>query len=221
MQHVSLIWDHCRSIYIHMDICTPQTSSTSSVSFRNYSIFNTDLFGRGAKKGLLSWLPNEGTLILNNVHKAPLGVLPLLEREVATSSINASLDEDFFMMDDDDELDDDTIDAAISSASSFGKSSFPRRKILRPRHPRIIMTAETRVPALESYAKVIKVPPLRVRPDDIDDIAKYFMRTLARQRGLGSVSLTVEACMSCHLYTFMVVLVHLYIVNNTIDYRVR
>lgn len=45
----------------------------------------SDLMGRYAKRGLLSWLPPEATIILDNVHKAPPAVLPLLEKAVATA----------------------------------------------------------------------------------------------------------------------------------------
>jgi len=132
----------------------------------------SELLGRGAKRGLLSWMPSEGTIILNNVHKATKSVRPLLEREVSTASILASLDD--VSLDEDDEIcfDDPT-----------GKGG---TQCMHPL-PRIVMTAETRVPEFEKCAHVIKVPPLRVRPDDIDALATYYLKRLARQAGLGLV----------------------------------
>lgn len=45
----------------------------------------SELIGRYAKRGLLSWVPPDGTIILDNVHKAPPSVLPFLQRTVATA----------------------------------------------------------------------------------------------------------------------------------------
>ena len=174
----------------------------------------SELIGRGAKKGLMYWLPNEATLVLNNVHKAPASVLPILQREVSTASVAASMDEDFDFeyefnnsstMDGEDygsEENDDVLSSvldSVSSSTSSNKSTtttttFPTRKRLPPcRFPRIIMVAETRVPKLEEYSSVIKVPPLRVRPEDIDDLAEYLLKVLSRQKGLGKMTLTPEA----------------------------
>ncbi|PSC70095.1 ATPase AAA [Micractinium conductrix] len=46
----------------------------------------SELFGAGKKKGLLYWLPPEGTLLLNNIHKAPKAVLPLIKSTVDSVS---------------------------------------------------------------------------------------------------------------------------------------
>lgn len=132
----------------------------------------SELFGRGARRGLLSWLPPEGTLILNNIHKAPPVVRPLLEREVATASMVASMD-----------FEDIDLEDLIAA------KAVPQRQQL----PRIVMTAEVRVPDLEIHARVIKVPPLRVRPEDIGDLAAYYLKRLARQRGLGPLTLAPAA----------------------------
>lgn len=132
----------------------------------------TELFGKGSKRGLLSWLPPRSALLLNNVHKAPESVLPLLEKELITASVAASLDEDEQIF-----IDDQGHSTTASSCL-----------------PRILMTAETCVSLLDKYATVIRVPPLRVRPEDIDDLTRYFIRSLGRQRGIGrSLELTPEA----------------------------
>jgi polyferredoxin len=152
----------------------------------------SELIGRGAKKGLLYWVPNEGTLILNNVHKAPPSVLPILQREVATASVASSMDltrvEGFDLIDGYDEDEDEVVVDVLTAAGTLA-----RRKVPRCLFPRIIMTGEQRVPKLEEFATVIKVPPLRVRPEDIDDFAFYLLKTLSRQRGLGPLRLTPEA----------------------------
>ena len=60
--------------------------------------------------------------------------------------------------------------------------------------PRIIMTAEQRVPLLENLcSSVIQVPPLRVRPQDIQDYARYFLRQMTREKGLFPLEFTSEA----------------------------
>ena len=163
----------------------------------------SELIGRGAKKGLLYWLPNDATLILNNIHKAPPSVMPILTREVTTASVAASMDDmDIEMIlgtgtgsgtdpmtstpewDDERMTERDVLTAAGTSA---------KRRVPVCRFPRIIMTAEKRVPELEELSTVVKVPPLRVRPEDIDDLAIYLLRTISRQRDLGPVTLTPEA----------------------------
>jgi polyferredoxin/transcriptional regulator with AAA-type ATPase domain len=162
----------------------------------------SELIGRGAKKGLLYWIPNEGTLILNNIHLAPPSVLPILQREVATASVAASMDfsklEGFDIMngfdtDDDEEREDESNSDEVFVDVLTAAGTLARRKLPRCRFPRIIMTGEQRVPKLEELATVIKVPPLRVRPEDIDDLARYLLKTLSRQRGLGPLRLTPEA----------------------------
>lgn len=156
----------------------------------------SELIGRGAKKGLLYWVPNEGTIILNNVHKAPPSVLPILQREVGTASVAASMDmsrlEGFDLLNGYDEDGEDGSDEVVVDVLTAA-GTLARRKLPRCRFPRIIMTGEQRVPKLEELATVIKVPPLRVRPEDIDDLAFYFLKTLSRQRGLGPLRLTPEA----------------------------
>ncbi|EFN59248.1 hypothetical protein CHLNCDRAFT_56815 [Chlorella variabilis] len=42
----------------------------------------SDVYGAGLKKGLLYYLPPEGTLLLNNIHKAPKPALALLQATV-------------------------------------------------------------------------------------------------------------------------------------------
>jgi polyferredoxin len=159
----------------------------------------SELVGRGAKRGLMAWLPPDATIILDNVHMVGPAVMPLLQREVATASMCATVDEedeqDAVNLDLNDVSDVDSIEAALlqrAAGSPSGVASVPTQ--LRCSFPRIIMTAEKRVPALEPFCfTVIKVPPLRVRPEDIPDLAKYFLRTLAREQELGRLELTPDA----------------------------
>lgn len=148
----------------------------------------SDLLGNKAKKGLLNWLPPGGTLLLNNVHLAPPAVLPLLQRQVATSSVAAS------MM----SFDEDDSPVVDTSSSLFDRpGTSPQPNMISPTFPRILMTAETRVPPdMESLATIIRVPPLRVRPDDIDELTKFILRRIERQsasKGSRKVRLSAEA----------------------------
>ena len=52
----------------------------------------SELFGSGKRRGVLYWMPPEGTLLLNNVHKAPKTILPLLRQTVGTVS-RSSMDD--------------------------------------------------------------------------------------------------------------------------------
>ena len=47
-----------------------------------------------------------------------------------------------------------------------------------------------------------KVPPLRVRPGDIADMARYFVGQAARRKGLPQARLTEEAIKRLESYTF-------------------
>ena len=115
----------------------------------------SELFGAQQRKGLLYWLPPEGTLLLNNVHKAPAAVragkrflvcttppglpdsplrpplrsqaLALLQRECALMS----------------STDDDDQAGAQEGVRLSG--------------PRVIMTAASAVPDLAQVSSVIKV----------------------------------------------------------------
>lgn len=165
----------------------------------------SELLGRGAKRGLLSWLPNNGTIILNNIHKAPPAVLPLLEREVATASYAASVSSMDDYLTDVEEEDDQIFTSGSPSGYSVGEDGIeegsdarrgeglPPRPYPPCRFPRFIMTAETRVPELESFATVIKVPPLRLRPEDLGGIANSFLRSLSKQKDLGFFALSTGA----------------------------
>lgn len=49
---------------------------------------------------------------------------------------------------------------------------------------------------------VAQVPPLRVRPGDVADMARYFVRQAARRKGLPAADLTEEAVRRLESYTF-------------------
>ena len=50
--------------------------------------------------------------------------------------------------------------------------------------------------------RVAQVPPLRVRPGDVADLARYFVRQAARRKGLPQANMTQEAIRHLESYTF-------------------
>ena len=48
----------------------------------------------------------------------------------------------------------------------------------------------------------MQVAPLRVRPADIADLQKLFVRGIAKSRGQGSLTLTPEAVLQLESYSF-------------------
>lgn len=58
---------------------------------------------------------------------------------------------------------------------------------------------------MESVLRVlsaVQVPPLRVRPGDIGDMARYFVGQAARRKGLPQARMTEEAIRHLESYTF-------------------
>jgi len=141
----------------------------------------SELLGNKKKKGLLYWVPPEGTILLNNIHLAPQSVLPLLERQVATASIEASM----MGSCDEEQLQDNLPVYDEATGNFYDAPGTPIAPLYQaPMYPRIIMTAETRIPqGIEAFSTIIKVPPLRVRPEDIDELSAFFLRKIARTRG--------------------------------------
>ncbi|PSC73341.1 ATPase AAA [Micractinium conductrix] len=141
----------------------------------------TVLFGSGKKLGLLHWPMPGCTLVLIDVHKAPPAVLPLLEHEVELAACGA-------------ENDDGGVDGGGGAAGGTG--------VPRPMLPRIIMTAESDVPAFANFRTAIKVLPLRVRPSDIAPVVDYYLRRFCRKRSLGGITLTPGAVRRLESYAF-------------------
>ncbi|MGF1568987.1 MAG: sigma 54-interacting transcriptional regulator [Nodosilinea sp.] len=68
---------------------------------------------------------------------------------------------------------------------------------------RIILISEQGVPALDDLVgATIKVPPLRVRKADLDDLVKYYLALLCRRRRLTRIRATPEAIRRLQSYDF-------------------
>ncbi len=128
-----------------------------------------EIFGRsGGSPGLLEAL-EDGTLIINNVHKLPLALQERLIRLLSEGTYTL-----------------------------IGDDDTPRRSVAR-----ILMTAEKTVPALERLAKhTIKIPPLRVRREDLEAQARYYLNESARSRGLVRPTLSLQALRRLQGYDF-------------------
>ncbi|KAL3157783.1 hypothetical protein ABBQ32_012207 [Trebouxia sp. C0010 RCD-2024] len=156
----------------------------------------SQLFGRGNKQGLLHWA-GEGTLLLTNLHKVRPAVIPRLQHLLACGTFRP------FSLD---------VKALSASGSSSSPSSDPQA--MDPQTPsadieeeeqsraRLIFTAEKSVPWIDQLVTQIKMAPLRVRPADVADLQRLFVRGVAMSRGQGSLSLTPEAVLQLESYSF-------------------
>ena len=58
-------------------------------------------------------------------------------------------------------------------------------------------------PSWPSYlVDCMQVAPLRIRPADVADLQKLFVRDIAKSRGQGSLTLTPEAVLQLESYSF-------------------
>ena len=138
-----------------------------------------DLFGRGARPGLLSAL-RDGTLLLNNVHLAPPALADALVQLLASGDYTR----------------------APSPRRAAGAGELAAAPILRST-ARIMITAERRAPRFEALMTVIRVPPLRVRPADVAPLAEFFLRDLARRTGAAAPpTLSAAALRQLEAYGF-------------------
>jgi transcriptional regulator with AAA-type ATPase domain len=90
-----------------------------------------DLFGRGSRRGLLSWL-GDGAVVVANAHKLPADALPLFARLMTARTYQP------------------LAGAMLSGSVDFAppEEAFDGR---------VLLTAEQRLPALEPFATVIQV----------------------------------------------------------------
>jgi transcriptional regulator with AAA-type ATPase domain/NAD-dependent dihydropyrimidine dehydrogenase PreA subunit len=135
----------------------------------------TDVFGRsGGKRGLLDWI-GSGTVIFNNVQELSS---PLQERllHLLETGTYTPIQRD------------NDVPAIAQHCDA-----------------RIILTSERTLPNIQScgaIAHLIKVPPLRVRKADIDDLVSYYISLLCRDRGLSKPTVDPKAIRSLQGYDF-------------------
>ncbi|DBB11723.1 TPA: hypothetical protein ACH3X3_005889 [Trebouxia sp. C0006] len=153
--------------------------------------YGSQLFGRGSKQGLLHWV-GQGTLLLTNVHKVKASVVPLLQGLLTDGTFQAS-----------------SLDSGAASSSPSGGGEQGEAGAVEECAARLVFTSEKPLPWLEKLATQIKasrqngkVAPLRVRPADVADLQKLFVRGIAKSRGQGSLALTPEAVLQLESYSF-------------------
>eukprot|EP00878_Enallax_costatus_P004842 GHUV01005096.1.p1 GENE.GHUV01005096.1~~GHUV01005096.1.p1 ORF type:complete len:906 (+),score=289.25 GHUV01005096.1:167-2884(+) len=137
--------------------------------------FMTELFGRGSREGLLHWI-RDGTLAIYNVHKAAPHMIPQLRQLLETGVYQPA-----------------------PAPVPLGSIDFPQAE--RQANCRIIMTAAQRVKAFDGLTTVVQAPPLRVRPADIIDLERYFLKVISKRSGV-KLTLTPEAERQLITYTF-------------------
>jgi transcriptional regulator with AAA-type ATPase domain len=132
-----------------------------------------DLFGRaGGKMGLLEAL-GEGTLILNNIQELPAELLKPVADLLRTNT--------------------------YTPVVRFGENPVAPKTS----QARIIIISEKKIIAIDSLVGVeIKVPPLRVRKTDLEDLANYYISLSCRAKGIKKSRVTPEALRRLQAYDF-------------------
>jgi transcriptional regulator with AAA-type ATPase domain/NAD-dependent dihydropyrimidine dehydrogenase PreA subunit len=132
-----------------------------------------DLFGRaGGKMGILEAL-GEGTLIFNNLQELPTELIKPIAELIRTNS--------------------------YQPVSRQEENTEPKKTS----QARILIISEKSIVAIDSLVGiVIKVPPLRVRKGDIEDLVNYNISLISRARGMQKSRVTLEALRRLQTYDF-------------------
>ena len=132
-----------------------------------------ELFGRsGGKPGLIACL-QEGTLVFNNIHLCPTELLPAIANLIETNEYTPVI-------------------------RPGGDVPEPQTS-----EARIILISEQTVPAINSVVdNIIKVPPLRVRKADLDELINYYLNLIGRDKCLRRSKVTPEAVRNLQAYDF-------------------
>ena len=132
-----------------------------------------DLFGRvNGKLGIIAAL-DQGTIIFNNIHLLPPGLLEAIANLIQTQQYRP-----------------------------VNKKGEPLAQ-LKPSAARIIIISEQKVAAIDAIIPtIIKVPPLRVRKADLDEQIKYYINLISREKFITKPSITPEALRNLQAYDF-------------------
>ena len=132
-----------------------------------------ELFGRsGGKPGLIEAL-GKGTLILNNIEQLPRELLPEIIELVKNKQ--------------------------------YSPVNRPGMPLATPKttEARIILISEQNIPQLNPLVEnIIKVPPLRVRKADLEEIINYCINLITRQKCITKPKFTPEAIRKLQAYDF-------------------
>lgn len=132
-----------------------------------------DLFGRsGGKMGLLEAV-GEGTLILNNIQELPSELLKPIAELLQTNT--------------------------YIPVTRPGESLAEKKTS----QARIIIISEKNIAAIASLVgSLIKVPPLRVRKGDLEDLTNYYISLICRAKGMKKSRIVPEALRRLQAYDF-------------------
>jgi transcriptional regulator with AAA-type ATPase domain/NAD-dependent dihydropyrimidine dehydrogenase PreA subunit len=132
-----------------------------------------DLFGRaGGKMGIIEAL-GEGTLVLNNIQELPPELIPAIANLLRTN----------------------TYTSVIRSGEQTAEKKTSQAQI--------ILISEKTNAAIDSLVDtLIKIPPLRVRKGDIEDLANYYISLICRAQETKKSRLTPEALRWLQAYDF-------------------
>lgn len=132
-----------------------------------------ELFGRaGGKPGLVEAV-GKGTLIFNNIHLLPAEILPEITDFIATNSYKT-----------------------ISRSTEY-----PAEEKIAD--ARIIIITEQPIVNIKSLVKIfIKVPPLRIRKEDIEELVYYYISLISRNQCIKKSRITPEALRRLQAYDF-------------------
>ncbi len=132
-----------------------------------------ELFGRsGGKPGLIEAL-GKGTLILNNIEQLPTELLPEIIELVKNNQY-----------------------------SPVNRPGVPLAT-KKTTEARIILISEQNIAQLNSLVdNIIKIPPLRVRKADLEEIINYYINLISRQKSINKPKFTPEAIRKLQAYDF-------------------
>ena len=132
-----------------------------------------ELFGRaGGKPGLIEAL-GTGTLILNNIHLLAPELLPKIANLLKTTKY-----------------------------STISRTAEEQREE-KIAEARIIIISEQQIDRIKSLVDTsIKVPPLRVRKEDIEELVYYYINLISRNKCISKSRITPEAIRRLQAYDF-------------------
>jgi transcriptional regulator with AAA-type ATPase domain/NAD-dependent dihydropyrimidine dehydrogenase PreA subunit len=131
-----------------------------------------DLFGRAGGKMGILEALEEGMLILNNIQELPKELIKPIAELIRTNSYQPV---------------------------SRQEENEPKKNSLA----RIVIISEKSIVAIDSLVGItIKVPPLRVRKGDIEDLVNYNISLISRAKGIKKSRITLEALRRLQTYDF-------------------
>jgi len=137
-------------------------------------ISGAELFGRfGGKPGLIEAL-GKGTLILSNIQELPEELIPAIARLLKTNKYNPASRRDGYCL--------------VEEKTSLARI--------------IIISEQANTQIQDAIAKTIKVPPVRVRKADLEEILNYYLTLISRSKGINKPSVTTEAIRKLQAYDF-------------------